>query len=188
MKKLVIKTVCITLAIMIAFTSIVYLVVARFAPSMLGDFYFRLNNGNLTLKYTEIAYNESNDIKDLDTLCKRSIIFDNDEMVVTYATKLINREDYLNYVATQSKDYNYYIVCSLVQSLYQTNKKDVALQTAITNTNAYTTVNPIRIVISLAISDGDGATLQTIKQHLLSLNDESALISHDISWIENYFN
>lgn len=188
MRKLIIKTVSITVAILFAFLIIFYFALASFSPSILSNFYFRVNNANLTLKYSLKAYDKSGDIDDLAILCERSILFDNGDMLITYATILINQDDYLDFALDKGEDYNYYIVGSLVQALYQKGERSVATETAINNTGNYSSVNPIRIIISLSIENGDTLTLQTIKQHLLSLTNKNQLILHDISWIEVYSN
>jgi hypothetical protein len=164
MKKLIIKTIAISLAIVIAVFTALYLIIASASPSTLSNIYFRLNSKNLTLKYSELSYEKSSDISDLSILVERSIKFEDNALVEEYGFKLINDEEYSNFLQTKDSGYNYYIVGSLSKSLYLNGKADSAISVAFENTLVYSNLNPIRVVISLAVEKLDFTALETIKQ------------------------
>lgn len=188
MKKLIAKTIAISLAIVIGLISVIYLLIASFSPAMLSNIYFRLNNKNLTLKYSEIAYQKSEQIESLSTLVERSIKFDDNALTEKYGFIFITHSDYEDLLTKKDSGYNYYIVGSLCEALYCSNKKETAITLAFENTLVYSSVNPIRVVISLAVENGDINLLSTIKQKLESRENKNQSILNDITLITNYIN
>jgi hypothetical protein len=186
MKKLIIKTIAISLAIVIAVFTALYLIIASASPSTLSNIYFRLNSKNLTLKYSELSYEKSSDISDLSILVERSIKFEDNALVEEYGFKLINDEEYSNFLQTKDSGYNYYIVGSLSKSLYLSGKADSAISVAFENTLVYSNLNPIRVVISLAVEKLDFTALETIKQKLESREDKNQAVLSDVTLIENF--
>lgn len=186
MKKIIIKTVAFSLALILTFGSLVYLILSTCAPSTLANLYFRLDNCELTLKYSEKAYDKSGDISDLSLLVERSIVFEDDAAIEKHATKLINDEGYGDFAAAQSSSYNYYIIGSLCSSLYALDKKSVAVDTAVSRTDNYTEVNPMRVVIILSVENGDKETLLAIKSSLERRENKNQLVINDISTIGEY--
>jgi hypothetical protein len=116
MRKLVIKTVAITLAIMFAVTMGFYIILSTSYPSVLGNGYFKMNNAKLSLKYSEKAYEKSSDISDLATLTERSVLFDDENKTIKYAVLFINDKRYQNFIENKSDGYHYYIVSKLCEA------------------------------------------------------------------------
>ena len=188
MKKLVIKTVAFTLALMLAVGGIFYLALGLFKPSTLGDFYFRLNNQTLTIKYSEKAYQKSQDISDLSLLTERAIIFDDHELIQKYAVTLINDNGYNAFIQTKSTTYHYFIISGLCLSLYDSNKKGEAVSTALSYTYDYTQSNPIRYLIAKCVESNDKTTLTLLRQGLDGRGDKNQLVNQDISSIDEFLN
>lgn len=186
MKKLVIKTVAFTLALMLGVGGIFYLALSLIKPSTLGDFYFRLNSQTLTIKYSEKAYQKSQDISDLSLLTERAIIFENHELIQKYAVTLINDSGYNAFAKTKSASYHYYIVSGLCLSLYESNKKGEAVSTAISHTDDYTQSNPIRFLIAKCVEQNDRETLIALRQGLIDRGDKNQLVNQDISSIDEF--
>lgn len=185
MRKIIVKTIAFSLSLVLAFTGLIYLILATLAPSALASLYFRIDAKELTLKYSEKAYEKSNDIDDLSTLVERSIVFEDGNVVIKRATELINRQDYEEYAKTQSSAYNYYVIGSLCKYLYEGGQTQVAISTALSYTSDYTTVNPIRVMISLCLEKSDDESLLQIQKSLFEREDKNQLVINDISIIED---
>ena len=187
MKKLVIKTVAFTIGLIVIALSITYILFATLSPSSVSDVYFRLGSENMSLKYSIRAYEKSSDIDSLATLTERAIVFKNHELTDKYGTMLINGEGYAAYSKSKGDGYGYYIVGSIAEAKYRQGYKTAAMQLALDNTESYTTVNPIRVVLSLAIESEDAQTVSLIKEGLMQ-RTPSDLLSSDLIVIENYLN
>ena len=188
MKKLVIKTVAITLAILIAISACFYLILSAFFPSVLGNGYFKVNNGKLSLKYSEKAYENSGEIVDLATLVERSIVFQDDDRTVKYAVLLINDGKYQDYLSSESDGYHYYIVGNLCEAQYNKGDKLVAVSTAFNNTLEYTAHNPVHRLILLSAQNSDYLSLTAIKEYLQNRQDKNQLINQHLALIEELIN
>lgn len=188
MKKLVIKTVAFTLALMLAVIGLFYLALAGLKPSVLGDFYFRLNNQSLTIKYSEKAYEKSRSLDDLSTLTERAIVFGDDTLIQKHAVILINDKGYKAFIKTKNSSYHYFIVSGLCLSLYETNKKGEAVSTALSHTYEYTKSNPVRYLIAKCVELGDKPTLIDLRQGLENRSDKNQLVNQDISSIDELIN
>lgn len=188
MKKLIIKTIAISLGIVVFVFTALYFIIASASPVTLSNIYFRLNNKNLTLKYSEMTYEKSDDILDLSVLVERSIKFEDNALIEEYGFKLINDEEYSDFLQTKDSGYNYYIVGSLAKALYNAGKVDSAISVAFDNTLTYTNLNPIRVIISLAVDSANLTALNTIKQKLESREDKNQLVLSDVAIIQNFLN
>lgn len=97
MKKLIIKTICITLAVVVAASLAVYAFIAVFAPSALAGFYDKVGNYSLTIKYSEKAYESSQSFEDLADLCFALDEHSDAEKTVKYLTVFVNDEAFAEY-------------------------------------------------------------------------------------------
>ena len=188
MKKLVVKTIAFSLGILLVGACLFYLIVATCVPSSLSDFYYRTGNEKLTLKYSEKAYGKSDDIEDLATLVERSIVFDEHALVKAYGFKFLNHSGFSDYISGKNDGYKYYIVGSLVDSLYELSETQTAVDVAFNNTNAYTKVNPIRVLISKSLQKEDKLTLSYAYEKLVARENKNQLVINDISLIRDYLN
>ncbi|MBO7214915.1 MAG: hypothetical protein J6V66_05410 [Clostridia bacterium] len=188
MKKLIAKTIAFSVGVLVVGVCIFYLIMANFSPSTLSDFYFRMGNDKLTLKYSEKAYEKSEDISDLATLVERSIVFDNATLTKEYGLKLINSSDYSTYASEQDSGYKYYVAGSICEALYLLGENQTAIDTAFDNTATYSKVNPIRVLISLAVQNGDSTTLTSILSRLEDRQNLNEFGNNDISYLRDYLN
>ncbi|MBQ3234633.1 MAG: hypothetical protein IJA97_00565 [Clostridia bacterium] len=188
MKKLIIKTIAFSLGILAVGVCLFYLIMATCAPSSLGNFYFRTGNEKLAVKYAEKAYHKSEDISDLATLVERSAVCDNSELVKKYGFTLINHSDYEELSTNKGSSYKYYVAGSLVEALYKLGETQTAIDTAFDNTLGYSQVNPIRVLISLAMQGEDSKTLSTILSRLENRESKNELCNNDISLIREHLN
>ena len=186
MKKIIVKTIAFSLTMLLAFFATIYFALSIFAPSTLANLYFRIDAKELTLKYSEKAYEKSGEISDLSILVERSIVYDCERLVIEHATTLINHADYEEYADNQGGAYNYYIVGSLCSYLYSSGDKITAVGTAVSYTGDYTKVNPIRVLINLCVQNGDNDCLLQIKQSLEGRENKNQLVINDIFYIEDF--
>ena len=126
-------------------------------------------------------------VLDLADLTERVIVFDNDALTVTYATMLINDKEYNAVLSKNGNDYHYYVVGSLVESLYQTGKKQEAVEVAMQNTSNLTGGNPIEVVIICALDGNDIQTATLIKEKL-ALKEPSVKINAYLNAINDFLN
>ena len=187
MKKLIVKTVALTVAVMAVVIGVVYLIFATCLPSALGSVYFRINAESLSVKYSVKAYEKSQSVNDLQTLTERVIVFDNDELTVKYATMLINDESYQQVVGNNSNGYHYYVVGSLVESLYQTGKKLQAVDVAMQNTSTLSNGNPIEVIMICAFDGNDKETAILIKEKL-ALREQNEKVIAYLNAINDFIN
>ncbi len=188
MRNLIVKTVAITLSILIVATSAFYLVLSCFFPKTLGDVYFQTQSADLSIKYSEKAYKKSGDINDLATLVERCIVFGDGDKTLTYGVKLINDDEYQTYLAEKGDGYHYYLISSICQIQYEKGDEQVALETAFSNTGEYLPYNPIHKLILLSAQSNDVDSLITIKSHLQQKQPKNQLIDEHLSLIEQLIN
>lgn len=188
MRKLVIKTIAITLAIIMAVGTAFYLLLSSFYPSVLASGYFKINSAELSLKYSEKAYEKSSEISDLATLTERSILFEDENKTIKYAVLLINDKGYQDLIESKSNGYHYYIVSKLCEAQYNKGDKSVAISTAFNNTLDYTAHNPVHRLILIAINSNDIQTLTAIKQNLQNKQNKNELLNEHLSLIEEFLN
>lgn len=188
MRSLIIKTVAITLAILLAVTAGVYLLLATVSPRVLGDVYFKVQNETLSLKYSQKAYEKSKDILDLATLTERSIVFSKNDLTLTYGVSFINHEDYEDYKDGKGDGYHYYIVGNICSAQYESGDKAVAVETAFSNTSEYLSLNPVHKLIILSAQSGDVATLTEIKTRLENRQNKNDLINQHLTLIMELIN
>ena len=187
MRKLIVKTVAITLSLMVGAFAIIYFIFSAFLPSSLASLYFRVNQENLSVKYSVKAYEKSGNVSDLATLTERVIVFGNDSLTVTYATMLINDDEYGQVLQSKSQGYNYYIVGSLVEALYASGSKTQAVEVAMQNTSTLSSGNPIEVILVCAFDASDIETANLIKEKL-ALNEPSVKINSYLTAINDFIN
>ncbi len=188
MKSLIVKTVAITLAILITVGAGIYLLLATVSPRVLSNAYFKVQNETLSIKYSQKAYEKSNDISDLATLTERCILFGEKDLTISYGVMFINDDNYGEYISSKSQGYHYYIVSSICTAEYERGDKLVAVETAFSNTNEYLSLNPIHKLIILSAQSEDKATLTEIKNRLEIRQDKNELVNQHITLIIELIN
>ena len=188
MKKLIVKTVAITLALLtVAFVG-AYLICATFAPQVLGNVYFTTQSEKLSLKYTEKAYEKSRDISDLATLTERCIVFGNKDKIISYGVSFINDDGYESFILGKGDGYHYYVVGSICSAEYQVGSKKVAIDRAFSNTSEYVSLNPVHKLIILSAQSNDTATLTEIKIRLQNKQNKNQLVNDHLNLIDELIN
>ena len=104
MKKLILKTALITLAVFIAAVAGAYLMTALFAPVTLAEFYGKAGNYSLTVKYCERQYNKTGDFDDLVKLCSVLDEKRDSERVKKYVAEFTADEKFAEYCEKSDAD------------------------------------------------------------------------------------
>lgn len=153
MRNLIIKTVAITLAGILAFLVLLYSCLAVFFPYKLADFYLQLGQNQTAVKYMQKQYEKTEDYSDLYVLCSH-IDGVSDEKAIEYLALLVqdeNAKEYLkNYDKASSKISTYEYFNGLYAcKLYSVSGVQVAVDFAKTSVeDGYTDFNVYSILIS----------------------------------------
>lgn len=193
MKQLVLKTIGITLAFIAVFVIIGYGVFALFFPRNTAYFYDGLGDDVKAVRYMQKAYERSNKMSDLDTLCVYAIKTDDNGLIAEHLGKLFTREDeFLTYASSKGKAYYNRMATEYVLALYEVNS-DVAktIQTASRLTKDYVDGAPLRNFLAASVSKGDKETVVLLKTTIeSSLNTYTAqgksLANSDLAVITEY--
>lgn len=176
MKKLVIKTVVITLAVVFVFTGITYVIFAAANPFALAKFYDNTGNYSLTVKYLEKNYKKSNSYEDLAYLCGKLDERSDAERTALYVDKFINDGDFDGYCSANGSDGGYAMTVEelyfgkLVVALYLNDGIDSAVAKACDYVDkyGYTDSNPFYILIIDGNEKFDQSAKNTIKTNIQS--------------------
>ncbi len=155
MKKLVLKTMFITLAVVFVFMAAVYVILATANPSALAKFYDNTGNYSLTVKYLEKNYKKSNSYEDLATLCGKLDEHSDAERTALYVDKFINDDGFGEYCSANGLEGGYSMTVEelyfgkLVVALYLNGGVDFAVAKArdYVNKYGYTDSNSFYILI-----------------------------------------
>ncbi len=198
MKKLVLKTASLTLAVVVALIALIYGSLALFAPASLARFYEGVDNYSLSAKYYEKQYDKSGEIEDLYTLCLKvdgyndadraekylELLIDNDSQSFnTFCSKKDNAER----LSISTKEY---IIGKYTCAVYK-NKGMVGVIDATGSLIAknYTDYNGFYLLITdenLCLSTAELSTVKTNIEIIMgSLSSESAIFAQrDIDFID----
>ncbi len=126
MKKLVVKTVAITVAAIIVLSAAVYLTLALCLPKTLANGWKNMGNYSLAAKYYEKQYNKSEDVEDLAVLCIYLDVKTDSARAEKYLKLLTGRDDFKNYCENEDNNggynmtsYEYYYGKFAVSTYYE---------------------------------------------------------------------
>ena len=152
MKKLIVKTACITLAAVIGLSLMVYGFIALFSPVTLAKAYDKLGMYNKSVKYYEIQYNKSLSKNDLLVLCLKCDQYSDGQRTQKYLDILISNSSYVdicNKIDEQEQEVDVtteeVLDGKFVCAVYKSRGLSTALAKAkqcVTNSTGYTTNNP----------------------------------------------
>ena len=182
MKKLIIKTSIITLALILIFGIGLYGLLGYLYPSSIASIAFRVNNKSVCLKYSEKQYEKTNDISDLAILIERAIWAKDNQLIVKYSALFLNSSDFENYKKDKN-GYENFIVCYYTEALYLTNKKEKAIEIAFSYYNGKSELNPVRVLV--LSSKNDDAMLNKILKKLNSIENKTQETINLINQINN---
>lgn len=181
MKKLVIKTVGITLAFIVVFLAITYGVFALFFPKNTAYFYDGLGYDKIAVKYMVKAYDKSGDIKDLKTLCDYTIKTDDNGLIAEHLGEIFDKNK-TEFLAETGSDYYDSASSKYVNALYEVKEdKSSCVDTAFLVTDKYRRSCAVRSLLGRVFIKNDKETALLIKTKLesfcLTASDEEKEIA-----------
>lgn len=192
MKKLVIKTICITLASLIGAFVLAFGAVTLFAPKCLGELFDGVGNYSASVFFYEKQYEKTDDINDLYRLVSKIDIEKDATVAEKYYFEFISHKDFESLCANidndnravLAKDYYYGTYCL---ALAKNGKLDKALSFAKTyvDENGYTINNPFRVIVMEYADDCNAEEIQKIKTALNLIVDDGEYLTADKNYIEN---
>lgn len=177
MKQLVLKTIGITLAFIAVFVIIGYGVFALFFPKNTAYFYDGLGDDVKAVRYMQKAYERSNEISDLDTLCVYAVKTDDNGLIAEHLVKLFEREEeFYAYASVKGKGYYDRMATEYVLAVYEVNNDvNLTIQTASRLTKDYSDGTALRNLLASSVSKGDKETVILLKSTI-----ESALSTYSV--------
>ena len=186
MKKIVIKTVAITLAAIIALFAAVYIILALFAPKTLAAAWEGTGNYSISVRYYEKQYDKTGDLTDLADLCAKINVKTDSARAVKYLVLLTGDAKFAGFCEDSAKTlykmtaYEYYYGALTVATYY-----DSGLNPAITVAKkavgaGYTANNAFYILLTDAdtLTKADGEAIATeINGFKGGLSDAEKLIA-----------
>lgn len=107
MKKLVLKTVAITFAALVAACAAIYAFVAFVSPKTLAKFWANAGNYSYSVKYYEKQYEKSETVSDLATLCAKIDVKDDSARAVKYLAIFTDNEEFTAFCDEEDKNGGY---------------------------------------------------------------------------------
>lgn len=108
MKKLVLKTIGITLASLLVAVSLLFGIFVLFFPKNIAKVFDSLGNDKLAVYYCQRAYEKSNSVNDLDTLCFYAVKSGDNGLIAEHLSKLFVDDGFKNYCLEENKGVEYY--------------------------------------------------------------------------------
>lgn len=182
MKNLVLKTVLITLAAVIACVFAVYLIFALCTPKTLAKFWENAGNYSVSVKYYEKQYEKTGDISDLAALCAKLDVKSDSKKAVKYLAVFTDSENFTEFCEKEDKaggykftSYEYYYGIFTVANYYE-NGLNAATDTAKKAVKSgYTDRNAFFVLLSeVKLNKDEGTTVLTVISEIKeTLSDET---------------
>ena len=166
MNKLIVKTALITLAVLLAVSSMIYLCFALFAPSKMSEFYDGLGSGELSLKYAERAYEKSGEEGDLLIVVRRAVAAKNAKKTAKYCAVLF--EKFPDFVSGEELAYYQYKYCV---ALYDCGEKDKAVDEASKFSKYFEPGNPLESLAAYVFEKNDTESLRYVLEDIKFIAD-----------------
>lgn len=187
MRKLVVKTICITLASVIGAFVIAFGATAIFAPAWLGGVFDGVGNYSASVFFYEKQYEKSGDIDDLDCLISKLNIEKDSSRAVKYFGKMVAHTDFDAFCNSQNngsdmsaKEYycGYYALAlafngKLAQAILYAH-------TFVENVS-YTKYNPFRLLV---LDYAQTASTNEIDEILSALNTIDGLNANESLFLQ----
>ncbi len=106
MNKLIIKTIFITLGTLLVVVGVFYMCFSLFAPQKMAQFWSELGNDKTAVKYMDRAYEKSDDLNDLVTLCSYAVKTGDNRLIDEHLSKLFNDNTFEKYCQSQKEGVN----------------------------------------------------------------------------------
>lgn len=196
MKKLILKTIAITIGAVFLFVLIVYGVFALFFPTKTAKFYDGLGAYKTAARYMEKAYKKTGDIKDLDETCLYALKTDDNGLIASYLGELFGdkKDDFAEYAKTKTynaaDDYFDFMAGRYVSAMYNSGvEKNTVVTEAFRLTVTYKKQCAARSLLVESVSSKDTDTVTEIRSKLeekssVASEAEAEIIENDIDMID----
>lgn len=193
MKKLVIKTVGITLAFIVVFLAITYGVFALFFPKNTAYFYDGLGYDKIAVKYMMKAYDKSGDIKDLKTLCDYTVKTNDNGLIAEYLGEIFDKNK-TEFLAETGSEYYDAAASKYINALYEVKEdKSSCVDEAFAVTDKYRKGCAVRSLLGPVFIKNDEETALLIKTKLESFlatasDEEKQIALSDLNVLTDFLN
>lgn len=185
MKKRILKTIAITIALLAVITAGFTAIFINSCPRAVADMAKRTGNVELSLKYREKSYLKSEDYNELALLCEAAIERDDYEKIARYAEQFIADENFNDYCSKRDGNYYGLITACYSVALYKTGEKLKGVESAFSLTKSLSELNAVSVISAEAMEDKDEETIGLIIERLepSSLNGKAELLSDLYAYI-----
>lgn len=176
LKKLIIKTAAITLAVIVAAAFAVYGALAAFSPKTLAEFYDKAGNAGLAREFYARNYDKTGDINDLYVVCVKADEKGDAARAAKYLGLITKREDFNEFCDKKDAGYTVKISTALflqgkcVAAEYYYSGVDKAVEQAVSfNKGGYAENNAFTLFISSCVKDFSATDRAAVKSALESV-------------------
>lgn len=106
MKKIIIKSALITLAVVVGCALAVFAILSFGFPNTLCGWCEQLGNYGFAARYASLYYSYTDDVSALGRCVDDSILAEDDGFIIDYGSQLIEREDFSGYCAERDEEVN----------------------------------------------------------------------------------
>lgn len=165
MKRLILKTAGITLAVIVGLAVLGFGGVTLFAPGAMANLCQKTGSYRMAAWYAGLEYQKTEDIGDLQRAIYLSDLSHRYAALKEYCPAMLGHSDFESFCRAvdqaenspyvQLGGYRTFVYSVYVEALYQTGEKETALTLAADETakSGYTEINPVRALISCAAED-----------------------------------
>ena len=190
MNKTIVKTAVITLAVLLVLTTLLYSIVAIFAPQKMSDFYSDMGENELALKYQERVYKKQPSVNNLILVINLSIAADEEDETIFYVEELIKREnaDQVNL----ADNYYDFVIFNYCVALCDEDQTEKAISVALEYSSEYNSADPIRRLAAYSVENQNKYLANKVLQALNSFDltilspENSQLLQTDIENLASY--
>ena len=181
MNKTIVKTAVITLAILLALTTLLYSAIAIIAPQKMSNFYAEMGLPASALKYQERVYKNDSSFDNLILVINLSITADEDDKTIFYVEELIKREK-LGEVSIVENYYDF-VIFNYCVALCDEKKMGKAVSVANEYSSEYNSTDPIRRLAAYSV-EIQNKSLASLIFEVLSELDQSELSAENIQLLQ----
>ncbi len=189
MKKLIIKTIVITISAIVCIVSAVFGALCIFAPTSIASVFEDMGCYKQSMFFYEMKYEQSNDIDDLIVLIDKAYGNGDEDGLEEYLSSLIWHKNFYKYC--QSQDANLpandmptqdYFVGYYATVLIDNGKFESALNMSKSYVNmfTYTEFNPIRTIVKESFNVLTAEQKEQLKQTILTY-EQNAFVLEDLN-------
>lgn len=196
MKRLIVKTAGITLAVIVGLAVLGFGSMTLFAPGAMANLCKRTGSYRTAAWYAGLEYQKTKDIGDLREVIYLSDLLQRYDSLKEYCPQMLDHADFEAFcrAADQAEDspyvqlggYRTFVYSVYAEALYRTGEKESALTVAVDETakSGYTEINPVRALISCAAEDRSFLTQLLARLETLTVPNGQDALNRDIAMLK----